>query len=182
MRVLVLSSVFPNPAQPALGVFVRERMLRVARRCDLEVVAPVPWFPLVNGVARPHVRAIPAVERQGPLTVWHPRFLSVPRYLKALDGAGYAASLLPFLARLRRRFAFDLIDAHFAYPDGVAAALPPTRRASPAKDVRTPIQASRRNLSSPVAAPSNATNTGTKARIRAEWVLSVRRRPNMKRS
>jgi glycosyltransferase involved in cell wall biosynthesis len=123
VRVLVLSSVFPNPAQPALGVFVRERMLRVARRCDLEVVAPVPWFPHVNGVARPHVRAIPAVERQGPLTVWHPRFLSVPRYLKALDGAGYAASLLPFLARLRRRFAFDLIDAHFAYPDGVAAAL-----------------------------------------------------------
>lgn len=123
MRVLVLSSVFPNPAQPALGVFVRERMLRVARHCELEVVAPVPWFPFVNGVARPHLRAIPAIERQGPLTVRHPRFLSVPRYLKSLDGLGYAASLVPVLGRLRRRFAFDLIDAHFVYPDGLAAAI-----------------------------------------------------------
>jgi glycosyltransferase involved in cell wall biosynthesis len=47
----------------------------------------------------------------------------VPRYLKALDGLFYAASLVPVLWRLRRSFRFQLIDAHFAYPDGLAAAL-----------------------------------------------------------
>src|SRR6266513_4545474 len=35
----------------------------------------------------------------------------------------YALSLVAFIARLRRSFAFDVIDAHFTYPDGVAAVL-----------------------------------------------------------
>lgn len=122
MRVLVLSSVFPNPKQPALGVFVRERMKRVARECELVVVAPVPWFPFTSFLRRQWT-GIPPVEEQDGLRVLHPRFLSVPGVLKWLDGILYAVSLVPFLFRLRRRFAFDLIDAHFAYPDGMAAVL-----------------------------------------------------------
>ena len=51
MKVLVLSSTFPNPRQPALGVFVQERMRRVARESDVVVAAPVPWFPF-NHVVR----------------------------------------------------------------------------------------------------------------------------------
>jgi teichuronic acid biosynthesis glycosyltransferase TuaC len=123
MKVLVLASVFPNPRQPALGVFVRERARRMAGHCAMQVVAPVPWFPL-NGLIRgPRFTGIPPVEQQGALTVHHPRAFSVPRYLKSLDGLFYAASVAPFLAGLRRRFPFDVIDAHFAYPDGLAAVL-----------------------------------------------------------
>lgn len=123
MRVLVLSTVFPNPRQPAFGVFVRERMRRVASHCELVVVAPIPWFPF-NGLIRgPAVSGIPTVEQQQGLRVYHPRFFCVPRYLKWGDGFFYACSLLPFLRRLRGEFPFDVIDAHFAYPDGVAAAV-----------------------------------------------------------
>jgi glycosyltransferase involved in cell wall biosynthesis len=35
----------------------------------------------------------------------------------------YVLSLLPFVAWLKRRFVFDLIDAHFTYPDGLAGVL-----------------------------------------------------------
>jgi glycosyltransferase involved in cell wall biosynthesis len=123
LRVVVLSQTFPNPAQPAVGVFIRDRLRRVARHCELVVVAPVPTFPL-NGLVRGRpAAAVPRQEWQDGLRVFHPRFFSVPRYLKWLDGVFYAVSLLPFLARLRRRFAFDLIDAHFVYPDGLAAVL-----------------------------------------------------------
>ena len=122
MRVLVLSSVFPNFKQPTLGVFVRERMKRVAKECDVVVVAPVPWFPFTSFLRRQWT-GIPPVEEQEGLRVLHPRFLSVPGVLKWLDGVLYAVSLLLFLLRLRKRFAFDLIDAHFAYPDGMAAVL-----------------------------------------------------------
>ncbi len=123
MRALVLSSTFPNANQPTLGVFVRERMTALARHCELRVVAPVPWFP-ANGLIRgARVVGVPPVEDGGAFPVYHPRFLSIPRYLKCLDGMLYAASLAPFLARLRREFDFDLIDAHFAYPDGLAAVL-----------------------------------------------------------
>ncbi|MGH7279356.1 MAG: glycosyltransferase family 4 protein [Candidatus Rokuibacteriota bacterium] len=121
MRVLVLSSTFPSAMQPNLGVFVRERMRRVAERCEVVVVAPVPWFPFNGMIRGARWDAVPAVERQYGLAVYHPRFLSIPRYLKWLDGFLYACSLVPFLRRLRKEFPFDLIDAHFAYPDGLAA-------------------------------------------------------------
>lgn len=123
MKALVLSSVFPNPRQPTLGVFVRERALRVARRSEVQVVAPVPWFPANRLIRGERVAAIPPVRRDGALEVHHPKFFCIPRYLKWLDGLTYAASLVPFVRSLRRRFAFDLIDAHFAYPDGLAAIL-----------------------------------------------------------
>jgi teichuronic acid biosynthesis glycosyltransferase TuaC len=122
MRVLTLSTVFPNLRQPAFGVFVAERIRRLARHCDVSVVAPVPWFP-GNRWIRPHWSGVPASEGHDGFRIYHPRVLCLPRYAKWSDGALYAASVLPFLLRLRRRFPFDLIDAHFAYPDGVAAAL-----------------------------------------------------------
>ena len=53
MRVLVLSSVFPNCRQPNLGVFIRERMRRVAEHCEVRVVAPVPKW--MRGTVRPAV-------------------------------------------------------------------------------------------------------------------------------
>jgi glycosyltransferase involved in cell wall biosynthesis len=53
----------------------------------------------------------------------HPRFFCIPRYFKWLDGVLYAVCLVPFLRRLRRSFPFDIIDAHFAYPDGLAATI-----------------------------------------------------------
>jgi glycosyltransferase involved in cell wall biosynthesis len=121
MRVLVLSSVYPNAAQPLFGVFVHQRVQRMTERCEVVVVAPVPWFPL-SGAVRGRARmAVPARETLDGVNVLHPRFLSVPGILKSLDGLLYFVSLLPALRRLRRRFPFDVIDAHFAYPDGLAA-------------------------------------------------------------
>lgn len=123
-RVLVLSSVFPNPRQPAFGVFVRERVRRVARRCEVQVVAPVPWFPMNRLIRGDRWSGIPALETlPGLPPIHHPRFLCIPRHLKQLDGVLYAASLLPFLICLRQRFPFDVIDAQFDYPDGVGGVI-----------------------------------------------------------
>jgi len=122
MRVLVLSSTFPNGRQPNRGVFVRERITRLAQRCDVVVVSPIPWFPFNRWIRSDRAGAA-HVENQNGLTVYHPRFFSLPRYGKFLDGFFCALFLIPFLVRLRRRFRFEVIDAHFAFPDGVAATL-----------------------------------------------------------
>ena len=114
MHVLGLSSVFPNPQQPTFGIFVRERLARLARVCPVEVVAPVPWFPFNTLTRGERWRGLPATELQDGLRVHHPRIFCVPKYLKALDGLTYGLSLVPFLARHRQRFPFDVIDAHFA--------------------------------------------------------------------
>jgi glycosyltransferase involved in cell wall biosynthesis len=123
MRVVALSTVFPNPEQPTLGVFVKERMRWLVRHCDVVVVSPIPWFPLDGLVRKVHRSLIPKVESQEGLRVYHPRFFCIPRYLKWLDGLFYACSILPFLWRLRKEFPFDLIDSHFTFPDGMAAGL-----------------------------------------------------------
>ncbi len=124
-RILVLSSLFPSAARPQAGLFVRERMFRVAERLPLAVVSPQPWFPLQGMVRsfRPHFR--PQVpydyEEQGGISVYFPSFFSVPGVCKGLDGTLMALGCMPLLRRLRQKPGFDLIDAHFAYPDGYAA-------------------------------------------------------------
>ncbi|MGK2940203.1 MAG: glycosyltransferase [Immundisolibacter sp.] len=160
-RILVFSSLFPHVGAPGAGLFVRERMFRVARRLPLTVVSPQPWFP---GQAllrrwRPHFRpAAPRRETQQGITVHLPRFLSVPGLAKSWDGRLMALACYPLLRRLRRQGGFDLIDAHFGYPDGYAASLlgrwlgvpvTVTLRGSESRQARTP--ALRRRLAATVA-------------------------------
>lgn len=125
-RLLVFTTVFPHAGQPGLGLFIRERMFRVGQVLPLVVVAPVPWFPLQGLVRRwrPHFRPpAPYYESHEGFEIYHPRFLSVPGGFKSLDGLLLAISSLLPLWQLKKRFDFQVIDAHFAYPDGYAAAL-----------------------------------------------------------
>ncbi len=125
-HVVVLSSLFPSAGQPLAGVFIRERMFRVGRHLPLAVVTPVPWFPLQRLLRRwkPGFRPdMPHHEVQQGHDVWFPRFVSVPGLLKGLDGLCMALGAWPRLRRLQREGRLDLIDAHFAYPEGYAATL-----------------------------------------------------------
>jgi teichuronic acid biosynthesis glycosyltransferase TuaC len=126
-RVLLFSTVFPNAAQPHHGVFVRQRMRGLPpEEFEVRVVAPTPWFPLVKRLRglRPGFRPeVPREEVQEGVPVLHPPFLSVPGIFKCLDGLFLFLWTLPALIRLRREFRFDVIDAHFVYPEGLAAAL-----------------------------------------------------------
>jgi teichuronic acid biosynthesis glycosyltransferase TuaC len=123
VKILVLSTAFPSATRPTYGVFVGERVRYVARHADVLVVAPVPWAPFNRLVRGDAVADTPATEIQHGVPVEHPRFACTPLLGKAFDAALYAVSMVPVLARLRRRFPFDVIDAHFTYPDGVAAVL-----------------------------------------------------------
>jgi glycosyltransferase involved in cell wall biosynthesis len=121
--LIVFSTLFPSAARPGAGLFIRERMFRVAQHRPLAVVSPQPWFPgqsLVR-LLRPGYRPqAPALEIQQGIRVYHPRFLAVPGLLRRLDGWSMALSSYLLLRRLRAEGA-RLIDAHFAFPDGEAA-------------------------------------------------------------
>lgn len=124
--VVVLSTLFPHSGQPGAGLFIRERMFRVSRLVRLCIVVPVPWFPFQGLIRRwkPGFRPpAPRYELREGIEVHYPRFLSVPGAFKWLDGFFMALGCLPRLLRLRRTFRFNLIDAHFAYPEGYAASL-----------------------------------------------------------
>ncbi|MCB8747171.1 glycosyltransferase [Rhodoferax sp. U2-2l] len=125
-RILVFSSLFPNAAQPTAGVFVRERMFNVAKHLDLCVVSPKAWFPL-QGLLRlikPHFRPATArQEVQAGIDVFQPLYLSFPGVLKRFDGFLMAVGAWRTVRKLKKQQRVDLIDAHFAYPDGYAATL-----------------------------------------------------------
>lgn len=125
-HIVVLSSLFPSSVQPGAGLFIRERMFRVGQRLPLSVVSPSPWFPLQSLIRRfrPGFRpGAPREEIQSGFHVHFPRFLSIPRLLKQWDGLMMALGTLPLLRRLKAQGKLDIIDAHFAYPDGYAALL-----------------------------------------------------------
>lgn len=119
MNVLMLSRLFPSPERPGYGVFVRNRARRLAAtgRIDLRVLAPVAWRPL--GADQ---KVAPCEAER--FTLERPRYLVIPKL-----GFPIAALLLyRGIARhlsglLRAGYTFDLIDAQFFYPDGVAAIL-----------------------------------------------------------
>lgn len=125
-KLLVFTTLFPHSGRPNAGLFIRERMFRVGRQLPLIVVSPQPWFPF-QGILqsfRPHFRpGAPHHEIQDGIEVFYPRFFSVPGLFKSFDGLFMALGSLFLLRRLKQRFDFDLIDAHFAYPDGYAAVL-----------------------------------------------------------
>jgi teichuronic acid biosynthesis glycosyltransferase TuaC len=116
LRVLVFTMVFPNPGLPLHGTFVLERIRHLAALADIQVVAPVPWY---RGIRRP----VPSSVATPILAVSHPVFWYIPKILGSWRGFLLFASTVRELGRLRRTFDFDLIDAHFAYPDGFAAVL-----------------------------------------------------------
>lgn len=123
IELVVFSSLFPSAARPGAGLFIRERMFRVAAHRPLAVVSPQPWFPgqALIRMLRPGYRPqAPTLERQQGIRVYHPHFLSLPGLLRGLDGWSMALSSFWLLRRLKRDGA-RLIDAHFAYPDGEAA-------------------------------------------------------------
>ena len=123
-KILVFSSLFPSQIRPNAGVFIRERMFRVHQEIPIIVVSPVPWFPFQGLLRywRPHFRPQPNhFEEQQGIQVYFPRFFSIPGLLKSYDGFFMALGSLSTLIKLRKQF--NIIDAHFAYPDGYAATL-----------------------------------------------------------
>lgn len=125
-HIVVFTTLFPNAAQPGSGVFIRERMFRVAKALPLMVVAPTPWFPFQGCIRffRPHFRPAPPYrEIQDGIEVLHPRFFSIPGIFKSLDGFFLALSTVTLMRRLHHEQHCDIIDSHFAYPEGYAASL-----------------------------------------------------------
>ncbi|MCX2981294.1 glycosyltransferase family 4 protein [Halieaceae bacterium IMCC14734] len=128
VSLLVISSLYPNPAQERHGIFVETRLRHLceAKPVSARVIAPVPWVPpLLGGMARyQQYVGIPAYEERHGIPVHHPRYLVIPYIGMLLTPFFMFLSLLMAVNRLKREnIEFDLIDAHYYYPDGVAVAL-----------------------------------------------------------
>jgi teichuronic acid biosynthesis glycosyltransferase TuaC len=126
IRLLTFSSLFPNSQQPNHGIFVENRLrhLIASGEAVSTVVAPVPFFPSASprfGAWSRYAR-VPRLETRHGLTIHHPRFLVIPKIgMSVAPWLLYRASARRIAGLLARGERFDAIDAHYFYPDGVAA-------------------------------------------------------------
>jgi len=124
VRVLTFTSLYPSRVEPRHGIFVKNRMDYFDRidGSSRMVIAPVQYFPLLglNKNSRFHrYNQVPKQEKDGDITVYHPRYLTIP-------GTGIINSARAMTAAAQKitrqqQMDFDLIDGHYLYPDGVAA-------------------------------------------------------------
>ncbi|MBZ5595211.1 MAG: glycosyltransferase [Acidobacteriia bacterium] len=123
LKILSLSTEYPNPVEPGKGLFVHARLQSIATGADLTVIAPVAVLDYANPEGRLLASfTIPKSRTDHGIRVFHVRWLYPPLggWLNAFFL--YLRLLLP-VARLRLNHAVDLIDAHFTHPEGIAAAL-----------------------------------------------------------
>src|SRR3954470_19609228 len=125
LRVLTLSTLFPDASRPNFGVFVERQTLALAAREDVavEVVAPIglpPWPLSRHRHYRPRT-SLPRTESWKGLSVHRPVFPILPPLGRNWAAKRMAETLLPFLQALRTHFPFHVVDAEFFWPDGVAA-------------------------------------------------------------
>lgn len=128
LRILTFTTLYPNAEKPQYSVFVENRLRQLIATGEVSarVLAPVPYFPFRSrrfGAYAAFART-PRREVRFGIEIDHPRYLTIPKV---------GMSLAPYLLydsgrralrrRLRRGERFDLIDAHYLYPDGVAAVM-----------------------------------------------------------
>lgn len=123
MRVLIVTRQFPNAQDPHFSPFNRQQFAALGKRCEVEVLATVPWFPGAGLFSRWSMAGrwghVPREESIDGLRVLHPRYVHVPRVGRPAAAALYAASLAREV--LRRRGRCDVVLGSWAFPDGVAA-------------------------------------------------------------
>ena len=126
VRLLTFSTLFPHPGRPNHGIFVENRLrhLLASGQVSSTVLAPVPWFPWRSERFGDWARntAAPASEMRHGIAIRHPRYPVIPKLGMAASPWLLYRAMVPQVARLLAEGSrFDAIDAHYVYPDGVAA-------------------------------------------------------------
>lgn len=128
IRIVTFSTLFPNAVQANHGVFVENRLRHLVGSGSVtaRVVAPVPWFPFRAAAFGRYGQfaRVPARELRFGIEVVHPRYPVLPKVGMTTAPLSLYAAVKPVLARLIAEGGdFDLLDAHYVFPDGVAAVM-----------------------------------------------------------
>ena len=128
IRLLTFSTLYPSSVRPGHGIFVETRLRELVSSGEVEsrVVAPVPWFfstdPRFGEYAR--MARTPLRETRNGFDVQYPRYFLPPKVGMNIAPFTLAMGARPAVKRLiDEGYDFDVIDSHYYYPDGVAAAI-----------------------------------------------------------
>lgn len=126
MKLLTFTTLYPNAVTPHHGIFVENRLrhLLASGQVESRVVAPVPWFPVSGKFFGGYgsFAKVSGEETRHGIDIVHPRYLVVPKIGMNWVPSAMAAAALPAIKRIiASGYDFDILDAHYFYPDGIAA-------------------------------------------------------------
>ena len=122
MKILFLSTVFPNAIEPSLGCFNDSLVRAIAIGHQVEVVSPIPWVNLVRGY-RWGLR-VPMYQRIADpdgFGIHYVPFLYPPKIFRNWYCTFYWSSIAGTVQSLIRTHRPELIIGYWAHPDGAAA-------------------------------------------------------------
>ncbi len=119
MRLLIVSHLFKNPLEHSKLPHLVYLFQAMSEDVNIDVIAPVPWFPPIRVPRKWHrFSQIPGEHFYGRVHVKYPRHFVLPaRILYFLSGR----SLLRSLRKATAGKTYDVIWAHYGFPDGWGA-------------------------------------------------------------
>lgn len=127
MNILTVSTLYPNNLQPRHGIFVETRLRKLKQaypQCNITVLAPIPWFPFstVFPAKYPQFSAIEQQQSRHGISIYHPAYLALPGLgMYCNPWTLYRSLKKQVMALVKQGRRFDIVDAHYIYPDAVAA-------------------------------------------------------------
>lgn len=126
MQILLFSSLYPNSSNPQHGIFVEQRLkklLEFAGDIKVVVISPVP-LNLIGGCKKNRYKKIVQHEIYNDVEVFRPIFFTLPIIGRYINPISMFLTSINLLRRIKSSIDKpDLIDAHYYFPDGIAALL-----------------------------------------------------------
>jgi glycosyltransferase involved in cell wall biosynthesis len=123
MNILVFTNLFPNEQRPHFGIFIKQRVARYRNFGHrVRVLAPVAYYPFKRLIRKDY--RFSGFKKEAAfdgIDVTYFHYLHLPKVGMWLQPFLILVSALWVLLSLRKEYRPDLVDAHYLYPDGVAA-------------------------------------------------------------
>lgn len=126
-HVVVVTNLYPNRDEINRGIFTKQQVEGLNHEVDVTVIAPVPWRPIWLEKAITKRPALPKMESIDGITVYHPRYLVIPKILRWTYGWFFYLGVFSLIKSLSKKINIDLISVHWAYPDAYGTALAANR-------------------------------------------------------
>lgn len=127
MKILTFTTLYPNNVKNGHGIFVEQRLrnLLKLKGISAKVIAPVPWFPFSSKKFGQYAKFAEVLRKEERFNIHieHPRYPLIPKIGMTISPILMALWLYPVFKKSLENDDVDIIDAHYFYPDGVAAVI-----------------------------------------------------------
>jgi teichuronic acid biosynthesis glycosyltransferase TuaC len=121
MRFLLIANDFPNPLEPAKGVFNLHLARALARQHEVRVISPIPWMEAWKGKGSSRLPSGHDPVLLDGLQVFYPRYFYPPKIGRSHYGWFLWQSIRRTVWRLLNSYLPDIVLGYWVHPDGEAA-------------------------------------------------------------